>query len=93
MLLEKILSWKISGELSLKTTRESTVEKLEQEADPCVNNYRCEMLQTQDLRVGQADEPCIGLTQENLIENSVQNCLPYILKAYGLCSATLAYSK
>ena len=49
------------------------------------------MLQTQDLRVGQVDEPCIGLTQENLIENSVQDCLPYILKAHGLCSTTLAY--
>ena len=29
------------------------------------------MLQTQNLRVGQANRPCIGLTQENLIENSV----------------------
>ena len=51
------------------------------------------MLQTQDLRVGQPDESCIGLTQENLMENSVQDCLPYILKAHGLCSATLAYPK
>ena len=42
------------------------------------------MLQTQDLRVGQADKPCIGLIQENLIENSVQDCLPYILLAQGL---------
>jgi len=42
------------------------------------------LLQTQVFRVGQVNEPCIGLTQENLIENSVQDCLPYILKPYGL---------
>ena len=42
------------------------------------------MLQTQDLRVGQADKPCIRLIQENLIENSVQNCLLYILLAQNL---------
>ena len=42
------------------------------------------MLQTQVLRVGQVNEPCIGLTQENLIENSVQNCLPYILNYHSL---------
>ena len=29
------------------------------------------MLQTQNLRVGQANESCIKLTQENLTENSV----------------------
>ena len=27
----------------------------------------------------------LGLIQENSIENSVQNCLSYILKPYGLC--------
>jgi len=43
------------------------------------------MLQTQVLRVEYVKEPCIGLTQENSIENSVQNCLSYILKPYGLC--------
>ena len=43
------------------------------------------MLQTQDLRVGQEKESCIRLTQENLIENSVHDCLPYILKAHSLC--------
>ena len=43
------------------------------------------MLQTQDLRVNQEKEPCIGFTQENSIENSVQDCLPYILKLYGPC--------
>ena len=36
------------------------------------------MLQTQVLRAGQANEPCIGLTQENLIENSLQDHLLYI---------------
>ena len=35
----------------------------------------------------------LGLTQENLIENSVQDCLPYILKAHSLYSTTLAYPK
>ena len=29
------------------------------------------MLWFQDLRVGQEKEPCIGFTQENLIENSI----------------------
>ena len=48
------------------------------------NGSRC-MLQTQDLKVGQANESYIGLTQENLIENSIQDCLPYILNYYGLC--------
>jgi len=43
------------------------------------------MLQTQVLSIGQVNEPCIGLTQENSIENFVQNSLPYILKPYGLC--------
>jgi len=34
------------------------------------------------------------LTQENLlIENSVQDHLPYISQTAGLCSTTLAYSK
>ena len=31
------------------------------------------MLQTQDLRVGQVNEPYIRLTQENSIKNSVQD--------------------
>jgi len=37
------------------------------------------LLQTQVLRVEQVNEPYIGLTQENSIENSVQDSLPYIL--------------
>ena len=51
------------------------------------------MLQTQALRVGQMKEPCIGLTQENSIENSVQDCLPYILISNDLCELLLAYPK
>ena len=47
----------------------------------------------QDLRVGQWKEPCIRLTQENSIENSLQNCLPFILKAHGPCYVLLAYPK
>jgi len=35
----------------------------------------------------------IGLTQENSIENSIQDCLPYILKAHGPCYVLLAYPK
>ena len=33
----------------------------------------------------QEKEPCIGLTQENSIESSVQDSLPYIPWTYGLC--------
>ena len=51
------------------------------------------MLQTQDLRTGQVNEPCIGLTQENSIKNSVQDCLSYILNINGSYFTTLAYSK
>ena len=51
------------------------------------------MLQTQALRVGQVKEPCIGLTQENSIENSVQNGLPYIQIPNGLCKLFLTYPK
>ena len=51
------------------------------------------MLQTQVLRVEQVDELCIGLTQENSIENSIQNCLPYILKPMVHAALLLAYPK
>jgi len=51
------------------------------------------VLQLKDLRVGQWDKSCIGLTQENSIENSVQDCLPYISKTNGSCFTTLAHSK
>jgi len=36
------------------------------------------MLWSQDLRVGQEKEPCIGFTQENSIESSVLDCLPLL---------------
>ena len=51
------------------------------------------MLQSQDLRVGQVKKPCIELIQENSIENSVQDCLPYILISDSLCELFLAYPK
>ena len=35
------------------------------------DNNRTWVLQTQVLRVGQVNEPCIGLIQENSIENSI----------------------
>jgi len=35
----------------------------------------------------------LGLTQENSIENSVQDCLPYIQISNGLCELFLAYPK
>jgi len=38
------------------------------------------LLQIKDLRVGQWKEPCIGLTQENSIENFVQDCLLFMAK-------------
>ena len=40
--------------------------------------------------VDQEKELYIGFTQENSIENSVQDYLSYILKAHSLCSITLA---
>ena len=43
------------------------------------------LLQLKDLRVGQWEEPCIGLTQENSIESSVQDSLPYIPWTHGPC--------
>ena len=33
-------------------------------------SYTC-LLQLKDLRAGQEKEPCIGLTQENSIKNSI----------------------
>jgi len=49
-----------------------------------------DVLQSQDHRVGQGKKPCIGFIQENLIENSVQDCLSYILNHATLL---LAYPK
>ena len=58
-----------------------------------INMLLSYMLWSQDLRVGQTKKPYIGLTQENSIENSVQDCLPYILIPNGLCELFLAYPK
>ena len=51
------------------------------------------LLQLKDLRVGQWEEPCIGLAQENSIESSVQDSLPYIQIPNGLCKLFLTYPK
>ena len=42
------------------------------------------LLQTQDLSKWTANKPCIRLTQENSIENFVQDCLSDILSYHGL---------
>ena len=49
------------------------------------------LLQLKDLRVGQRIEPCIGLTQENLIKNSLQDCLLFYTKGTWstLCTSSL----
>ena len=60
-------------------------------ADTSIKNQV--VLQTQVLSIEQANEPYIGLTQENSIENSVQDCLPYILIPNGLCKLFIAYPK
>ena len=46
------------------------------------------MLQSQDLRVSQEKEPYIEFIQENLIENSVQDFLPYILNYHVVVATT-----
>ena len=51
------------------------------------------VLQLKDLKVGQWIESCIELTQENSIENSVQDCLPYIQISNSPCKLFLAYPK
>ena len=51
------------------------------------------MLQTQDLRFNQEKELCIGFTQENSIENFVQDSLPLYTKASWSMLTTLAYPK
>jgi len=43
--------------------------------------YRIFVLQFQDLRVGQEKEPYIGFTQENSIENPVQDLFTLYTKA------------
>ena len=51
------------------------------------------MLQLRNLSVGLEEESCIGFTQENSIENSVQDSLPYIQIPNGLCELFLTYPK
>jgi len=52
------------------------------------------VLQIQNLRVGfKKMNLVLGLTQENSIENSLQDCLPFILKAHSPCYILLAYFK
>ena len=51
------------------------------------------MLQLKDLRVGQWEEPYIGLIQKNSIESSVQDNLPYIQIPNSLCKLFLTYPK
>jgi len=43
--------------------------------------------------MNQEKKSYIEFTQENSIENLVQDYLPYILKAHSLCPTTLAYPK
>jgi len=52
-----------------------------------------QLLQFQDLRVGQEKKSYIGFTQENSIENSIQDGLSYILITHSLYSTTLVYPK
>ena len=39
------------------------------------------------------DKSCIGFIQENSIENSVQDCLPYIQIPNGPCELFLVYPR
>ena len=43
------------------------------------------ILQVKDLRIGQWKEPYIGLTQKNLIENSVQDLSTLYTEVPGPC--------
>jgi len=53
--------------------------------------YNCYKLKT--LELVKRIDPVLGLTQKNSIENSVQDCLPYIQIPNGLCELFLAYPK
>jgi len=41
-----------------------------------------------NLSIGQANEPCIGLTQENSIENSVQDGLLYTKTSWSMLTTS-----
>ena len=63
---------------------------MDQVKEPCIRINTRELdrellLQTQNFRVSQEKEPCIGLIQENSMENSIQDSLPYILNLHGPC--------
>ena len=45
------------------------------------------------LRVGNKNNSYIRVTQENSIENSVQDSLPYIQISNGPCELIIAYTK
>ena len=51
------------------------------------------MLQLKSLSIDLREEPCIEFTQENSIENFVQDCLLYIPIPNGLYELFLAYPK
>ena len=51
------------------------------------------ILQLRNLSISLEEEPCIGFTQENSIENSVQDGLPYIQIPNGLYKLFLTYPK
>ena len=49
----------------------------------CLEECRCYKLKI--LELIKRKNLVLGLTQENSIENSVQDSLPYILKPHSLC--------
>jgi len=51
------------------------------------------LLQTQDLRVSQANEPCIGVNTRELNRELCTDLSTLYTKTNGLCSTTLAYPK
>jgi len=53
--------------------------------DKCYNSVTLGLIKERNL--------VLELIQENSIENSIQDCLPYILLAHSPCSPILAYSK
>ena len=90
--MSKALSRQLSGE-NHKRTQQEVSAKLESYIYKVHIVHATILLQLKDLRVGQWEEPCIGLTQENSIESSVQDGLPYIPLSNGLCKLFLTYPK
>ena len=80
---------KITGEDTSDKTRITETETTEEISTAPASS----VLWFQDLRVDQEREHCIEFTQENSIENSIQDCLRYKPQTTGLCTITLAYSK